>query len=194
MNASTGEIYTKADVDREAIPEPVQIIVIATDLDDNVTLRRTDAINLTITGMYVGSTGKNCFSFLQDLWVEHGALVSWSPLHEHLHICISMLVVSCCAVLDTNDNSPMFSEESYTFTVAENVDQLPGFNVSATDRDSDLNGVIIYTLLDGDDEDLFLLSESHPYLCVKRNSFIAHTSRSYKWSHHSQYNSWVPGL
>ena len=59
--------------------------------------------------------------------------------------------------MDINDNTPIFSEETYTFTVPENSDQLPGFTVSANDTDIGLNGQVFYTILDGNDEGTFIL-------------------------------------
>lgn len=63
------------------------------------------------------------------------------------------------AVLDINDNTPIFSEDQYMFSVAENMNQLPGFNVSATDMDLGSNGLILYTITGGNGEDTFVLGE-----------------------------------
>ena len=68
-------------------------------------------------------------------------------------------------VVDLNDNTPVFSEEAYTFSVPELTETLVGFAVSANDTDMGLNGLVSYTLLDGNDEGLFnlgmeLLTES----------------------------------
>lgn len=64
------------------------------------------------------------------------------------------------AVLDINDNVPIFSEDLYVFSVPENTIQLPaGFNVSATDRDLGSNGMIVYTIIGGNEEDTFVLGE-----------------------------------
>lgn len=63
-------------------------------------------------------------------------------------------------VLDINDNSPIFSQETYTFRVPENTDRLSGFNVSASDTDIGLNGVVFYTILDGNDQGIFNLGKT----------------------------------
>lgn len=50
-------------------------------------------------------------------------------------------------ILDSNDNSPIFNETSYSFTIPE--DLQPGSliaNVSATDKDSGEFGKITYSL------------------------------------------------
>lgn len=50
-------------------------------------------------------------------------------------------------ILDSNDNSPVFDESAYIFTVPENLQ--PGSliaNISATDKDSGEFGKITYTL------------------------------------------------
>ena len=61
-------------------------------------------------------------------------------------------------VLDQNDNSPMFSEAQYNFTVQENTGQLvQAFVVSAGDIDLDRNGVVTYEIVGGNDEAAFVI-------------------------------------
>lgn len=62
-------------------------------------------------------------------------------------------------VLDRNDNRPVFSEDAYAFSVEENTAQLPGFNVSAEDIDSGSNGMIVFDIIDGNEESTFVLGE-----------------------------------
>lgn len=61
-------------------------------------------------------------------------------------------------VLDRNDNTPVFGEDQYAFTVNENTDQLPaGFNVSAIDIDIGRNGMVRYNIIGGNEEETFIL-------------------------------------
>lgn len=62
-------------------------------------------------------------------------------------------------MLDRNDNTPVFREDQYTFSVEENTAQLPGFNVSAQDIDSGSNGIIVYAIVEGNEENAFILGE-----------------------------------
>ena len=62
-------------------------------------------------------------------------------------------------VTDENDNSPIFSPDSYTATVAEN-SAVGTFvvNVSATDADSGMLGVVHYSIVGGNDDSLFSIA------------------------------------
>ena len=64
------------------------------------------------------------------------------------------------AVLDINDNTPIFNEDRYMFSVPEGTTQLPdNFNVSASDSDLGYNGDVLYTITAGNEEGTFMLSE-----------------------------------
>ncbi|KAK9891762.1 hypothetical protein WA026_016560 [Henosepilachna vigintioctopunctata] len=61
---------------------------------------------------------------------------------------------------DVNDNDPVFNQSQYNVTIMENVrlnPPMPLMQVNATDRDSGLNGNIHYSIIDGDEDDVFLL-------------------------------------
>uniref|UniRef100_A0A8C1UYM9 Protocadherin alpha subfamily C, 2 n=1 Tax=Cyprinus carpio TaxID=7962 RepID=A0A8C1UYM9_CYPCA len=74
-------------------------------------------------------------------------------------------------VLDTNDNRPVFSRDSYTATILENA--APGtvvIKINATDLDDGMNGEIDFSLgenLEGKIHDLFTLDKSTGELQVK---------------------------
>lgn len=51
MNSSTGEIYVRATIDREEVPGPFQFMVLASDLDSNITQRNADTTTVNIVGM-----------------------------------------------------------------------------------------------------------------------------------------------
>uniref|UniRef100_A0AAY4BCD1 Cadherin EGF LAG seven-pass G-type receptor 2 n=1 Tax=Denticeps clupeoides TaxID=299321 RepID=A0AAY4BCD1_9TELE len=64
-------------------------------------------------------------------------------------------------VNDVNDNSPRFLRDQYTGAVMEDVPVFTSVvQVSATDRDSGLNGRVFYTFLGGDDGDGDFIIES----------------------------------
>lgn len=63
-------------------------------------------------------------------------------------------------MLDINDNIPSFSEDQYMFVVPESADQLSGLNVSATDADIGTNAMIVYSILEGNEDATFVLGES----------------------------------
>ena len=64
-------------------------------------------------------------------------------------------------VLDKNEHAPVFSVQAYNASVMENEDI--GFTVlqvQATDLDSDLNGVISYSILNGSETGLFAINST----------------------------------
>lgn len=65
-------------------------------------------------------------------------------------------------MIDRNDNTPTFSQDEYRFSVAENADQISGLNVSASDPDDGRNGMIVYTILEGNEEAAFVLGKNFP--------------------------------
>ncbi|KAJ8942766.1 hypothetical protein NQ318_002926 [Aromia moschata] len=61
---------------------------------------------------------------------------------------------------DLNDNAPKFSQKVYNVTVMENVRLNPPMRliqVNATDEDTGINGNIHYSILSGNDNDIFIL-------------------------------------
>ncbi|KAJ8969553.1 hypothetical protein NQ314_001705 [Rhamnusium bicolor] len=61
---------------------------------------------------------------------------------------------------DLNDNSPAFSQEEYNVTVMENARLNPPMRliqVNATDEDSGINGNIHYSIISGNNNDIFIL-------------------------------------
>ncbi|KAJ8921829.1 hypothetical protein NQ315_008461 [Exocentrus adspersus] len=61
---------------------------------------------------------------------------------------------------DLNDNAPKFSQEEYNVTIMENVRLNPPMRliqVNATDDDSGVNGNIQYSIISGNDNDVFIL-------------------------------------
>ena len=66
---------------------------------------------------------------------------------------------------DLNDNSPVFGQDEYAFQVAENTLQFPGLNVSASDSDAGSNADIVYTILGGNEEGVFLLGKNIIVMC-----------------------------
>ena len=128
MNSSTGEIYVKANIDREETPGPFQFLVIASDLDSNIMQRNSENTSVTVTS--------RCFVACEE-----------TPYS------------ACLAVLDRNDNTPVFSEDQYLFNVEESTGQLSGIAVSANDTDMDENGMVMYTIVAGNEEGTFILGE-----------------------------------
>ena len=60
---------------------------------------------------------------------------------------------------DTNDNCPVFSRSVYTTSVAENLPSgTYAIKVSATDKDSGLNGQVSYEIVNGNTKDSFSVS------------------------------------
>lgn len=74
-------------------------------------------------------------------------------------------------VLDENDNPPVFKKQSYTFSAKESINTDWTFGlVSATDKDQGSNGVIEYSIVDGNqqgttDVHIFTVCTGF-YLCV----------------------------
>ncbi|KAL3278339.1 hypothetical protein HHI36_013670 [Cryptolaemus montrouzieri] len=63
-------------------------------------------------------------------------------------------------IVDINDNNPVFNQSEYNVTIVENVrlnPPMPLVQVNATDADSGLNGNIHYSIIDGDDDNVFLM-------------------------------------
>ncbi|XP_072571150.1 cadherin EGF LAG seven-pass G-type receptor 2 isoform X1 [Paramormyrops kingsleyae] len=65
------------------------------------------------------------------------------------------------SVIDVNDNSPQFLQDQYQGSITEDVPVYTSVvQVSATDRDSGLNGRVLYTFQGGDDGDGDFIIES----------------------------------
>ncbi|XP_045467864.1 cadherin-87A isoform X2 [Harmonia axyridis] len=63
-------------------------------------------------------------------------------------------------IKDVNDNSPVFNQSEYKVKIMENVrlnPPKPLIQVNATDLDSGFNGNIHYSIVDGNEDDIFLL-------------------------------------
>ncbi|XP_018562347.1 cadherin-87A [Anoplophora glabripennis] len=72
----------------------------------------------------------------------------------------TMSVPIYITINDLNDNAPKFSQEEYNVTVMENVRLNPPMRliqVNATDEDSGMNGNIHYSIISGNDNDVFIL-------------------------------------
>lgn len=90
-----------------------------------------------------------------DLYVLHVlAMDDGTPIQ-------SATAVVQIQVLDVNDNTPVFTEPSYSFTVVENqrVGTTLG-HVLATDRDIDDNGKLLYAIIEEDMRKLFSIHPS----------------------------------
>lgn len=61
--------------------------------------------------------------------------------------------------MDTNDNAPSFNQSGYIFRVAENTNTLTDLAVSASDPDLGSSGTIRYSIVDGNDEEAFVLGQ-----------------------------------
>ena len=74
---------------------------------------------------------------------------------------LSSQTVVTVEVLDDNDNVPMFSQSSYAVTVLENtpINSLL-IQLSASDEDIDLNGLIIYSFASSTMTGLFHINDS----------------------------------
>lgn len=72
-------------------------------------------------------------------------------------LCFSLSYI--IIVMDLNDNTPMFTETSYSFSVAENTDQLMGIGVLATDPDLGSNSDIVYSITRGNENNAFVLGK-----------------------------------
>ncbi|XP_028130157.2 cadherin-87A [Diabrotica virgifera virgifera] len=76
------------------------------------------------------------------------------------HVKRSVTVPVRIRIRDVNDNAPKFAHKEYNVTVMENVrlnPPLPLVQVNATDEDSGMNGNIHYSIVSGNDNDIFLL-------------------------------------
>ncbi len=71
------------------------------------------------------------------------------------------MCVTSPAALDRNDNSPVFDDNRYSFTVLENTDVLDPavFVVRATDMDEGSNADITYNITGGNTGSVFVIGE-----------------------------------
>lgn len=79
-----------------------------------------------------------------------------APINTRRSVSVPVYI----SINDVNDNSPIFSQKEYNITVMENVrlnPPLPLIQVNATDEDSGVNGNIHYSIVSGNDNDVFLL-------------------------------------
>ncbi len=65
-------------------------------------------------------------------------------------------------MLDTNDNTPLFTQPSYVFYIAENTDQI-NLTVKASDSDIGFNSYIEYSIVNGNEERAFVLGNHYSY-------------------------------
>ena len=72
-------------------------------------------------------------------------------------VCVYILLVY--TVMDENDNSPIFGQPTYTFTIPENTEQLVAVGVAATDIDVGINREITYSIIAGNEDYTFILGE-----------------------------------
>ncbi|XP_023230562.1 cadherin-related tumor suppressor-like, partial [Centruroides sculpturatus] len=73
-------------------------------------------------------------------------------------------------ILDENDNSPVFDPKQYSTSVSENASiGLSVLQISASDRDDGLNGQVRYSIVAGDTNHDFQLSEDTGIIHVSKN-------------------------
>ncbi|XP_061398166.1 cadherin-related tumor suppressor, partial [Musca vetustissima] len=81
-------------------------------------------------------------------------------------------------VLDENDNAPIFDPKQYTASVAENASiGAMVLQVSATDVDDGANGRVRYSIVAGDDNRDFMISEDSGIVRVSKNLNYERKSR-----------------
>lgn len=82
----------------------------------------------------------------------------------------SSSAVITVTVLDENDNSPIFEPRQYSSTVAENASiGASVLQVAATDRDDGANGRVRYSIVLGDENRDFAISEDSGIIRVSKN-------------------------
>lgn len=112
--------------------------------------------------------------------VDHGV----PPLHSRKDVRI--------AITDVNDNSPVFSKQTYTATVAENNPlDMAVVRVNATDRDTGANAEITYTLA-GDDVHHYLSIDPTSGQISTNGVFDYETMRTFRCTVVARDNGAVP--
>ncbi len=153
INSSTGVIVTVVELDRETRPMPFELVVTATDLDGNsVDRNRGDA------QVIINSETIILLIIIIIILCNLTQLAKHDQTHAHTHTHTA---------LDLNDNSPMFEDNSYSFSVAENTDVLDPnvFVVLATDRDDGTNSEITYNITGGNQDNVFVIGKSRTQYC-----------------------------
>ncbi len=88
-------------------------------------------------------------------------------MHTHAHTHTPHTHAHTHTALDLNDNSPVFEDNSYSFSVAENTDVLDPnvFVVLATDEDDGTNSEITYNITGGNQDKVFVIGKSRTKYC-----------------------------
>ncbi|ESO93380.1 hypothetical protein LOTGIDRAFT_161952 [Lottia gigantea] len=62
-------------------------------------------------------------------------------------------------VVDENDSTPKFDQSSYSQSIVENISNVTVISVTARDLDSGRNGDVIYSIVQGNQDDMFQIDE-----------------------------------
>ena len=68
-------------------------------------------------------------------------------------------LLSPVAVVDKNDNPPLFDESTYLFSVEENTEVVRSLAVRAQDADAGANGEVQYEIVSGNELGTFIISK-----------------------------------
>ncbi|XP_063697547.1 cadherin-related tumor suppressor [Culicoides brevitarsis] len=90
--------------------------------------------------------------------------------HDHGNPSLSTAMNLTVEVLDENDNSPVFDPKHYSASIAENASiGTSVLQVSATDTDEGYNGEVRYSIISGDVNEDFSISEDTGVVRVAKN-------------------------
>ena len=84
------------------------------------------------------------------------------PLSHLLPLSLSptsSLLPPPAAVVDKNDNPPVFDESTYLFSVEENTEVVMSLAVRAQDADAGANGEVQYEIVSGNELGTFIISK-----------------------------------
>ena len=145
-----------APIDDQSLPEdaPTSTVVVRVtasdaDIGDNAVIRYAIDAQRPANAFGINSTSGDVFvnSSLDYESVTSYALdvVAFNPNNENMRDVASFRI----GIVDVNDNAPIFRGASLDVSVLENSDVLTDVGqVKADDKDSGLNGKIVYSLLD----------------------------------------------
>ena len=89
---------------------------------------------------------------------------------DHGTPSLSSTVVVMVTVLDENDNTPKFSSAFYKTSVLENTAIMTNvLQLTATDPDDGLNGLVTFSIISGNTNDAFVINNSTGFLAVNKN-------------------------
>lgn len=92
-------------------------------------------------------------------------------------------------ILDENDNYPQFSKNTYTVDVSEDIDSTESpiiAEILATDKDTDLNGIVRYSITGGNTLETFSIDPTSGQLSVLRPLDYDSVARNYRLSVRAQ--------